>query len=154
MRDSARQFAGAAENRGEVAVGMISSMYAEAEGLLAQIGLTIGLCDAEQRATAGADTDRRAVNETNMVVEALGLARGVRYYEPVRTYSRGVLSYDASARNVFIETDGRGGTSGAEGVNPVVAMALQDLRKMQTVMTTTRDRLAGALGFSNTQETP
>ncbi len=43
MRDSARQFAGAAEDHGEFAVGMISSMYAEAEGLLAQIGMTIGL---------------------------------------------------------------------------------------------------------------
>lgn len=151
MRDSARQFAGASENRGEFAVGMISSMYAEAEGLLAQLGLAIGLGTAEQSAKSDADTDRTAINKPNMVTDLLGLGRGVQYYEPIRTYSRGRLSYDAAARRMFIGADGLGGTDGAKGVNPVVDATLQDLRKMQTVMTTTRDRLAGALGFSQTQ---
>ena len=79
-----------------------------------------------------------------------------RYYEPIRTYSYGGLSYDAALRKVIIGTEGMGGTNGGKGVNPVVDATLQDLRKMQTVMTTTRDRLAGALGFSKAEpkETP
>ena len=157
MRDSARQFAGAAENRGEFAVGMISSMYAESDGLLSQIDLTIAFGDLENdEAKKAADKDRGNINGTsNMVTELLG--RGVQYYEPIRTYSHGRLSYDAAFRKVFIGTEGLGGTEGGRGVNPVVAAALEDLRKMRTVMTTTRDRLAGALGFSKAepmQETP
>ncbi len=106
----------------------------------------------EKDAKTGADVDRTAINgKSNMVTELIG--RGVRYYEPIRTYSYGGLSYDAAIRRVFIEADGLGGTDGANGVNPVVNATLQELRNMQTVMTTTRDRLARALGFSKTQDT-
>jgi len=136
----------------ERSTGMISSMYAEADSLLAQIELTIASGRTEQDAKAYADNDRTNVNmKSNMVTELLG--RGVRYYEPIRTYSYGRLSYDAAVRKVLIGTDGLGGTEGAKGVNPVVDATLQDLRTMQTVMTTTRDRLAGALGFGKTEPT-
>ncbi len=150
MRASARQFAGAAENKGEFAVGMISSLYAEADTLLQQIHLAIALGEAESKASVPATEDATRINGKGAAFDVLG--HGVRFYEPIRTYSGGRLTYSAMVRKLEIGLVGMGGTEGAKGVNPVVNAALQELKQLKPVIATSRDRLGAALGFGRGTE--
>ncbi len=65
----------------------------------------------------------------------------------VRTYSGGQLTYSAVIRKVEIGLVGMGGTEGEKGINPVVQVALQELKQLKPVVATSRDRLGAALGF-------
>lgn len=148
MRDSARQFAGAAENKGEFAVGMISSLYAEADALVQQIQLAIGMGEAELKASEPANQDADRINGLGVAFDMVG--HGVRFYEPIKTYTGGQLTYSAKVRSLEIGLAGQGGTEGTRGINPVVNAALLELKQLKPVVSTSRDRLGAALGFGRT----
>ena len=73
-----------------------------------------------------------------------------RFYEPIKTYTGGQLTYSASVRSLQIGHAGQGGTEGTKGINPVVNGALQELKQLKSVVSTSRDRLGAALGFGRT----
>lgn len=149
MRDSSRQFAAAADDKGQFEVGIIAEMYAEADTLLQQISLAIGLGQAEHAAADGAKQDRNTL---------VGDKQGLTYYEPDKTYTirmkslvdpRSVgWSYDAIEHHIYFSASGVGGTEGDGGVNPVMTAAIADLVSARATVQTSRDRLASALGFS------
>jgi len=150
LRDSSRQFASSAEATGAADVGTIAELYAETDALQQQISLALELGRAEAAASGNAQADLRRIQG----------GASIPYYEPTRTYNNRTvstlnpstvgISYDAVVRHVLIGQEGLGGTQGGRGVDLNVSVAMAQLIAMQTVVAASRDRLAGALGFSHT----
>ena len=150
LRDSSRQFAGAADAKGEFAIATIAELFGEARALAQQLRLTIGAGKIELDASRDASKDLGSinVNSKNPLGPAFGVRPGLPYVEPVRAYTGGKLTYTAAERTLMIEGDGKSDGNGARSSDLIVKPAIQELRDLEQVVRATANRLGAVLGYT------